>query len=966
MGYFSANYSKLSFPIIDGRRPGFRPAQIAAIHAVSAHLFGSKQPALVTMPTGAGKTTVLLALAFLLRPQRVLVLTPSRLVREQLAENFSVLADLKKIEALPLDLPTPRVFATEGTIGSDEAWDSLRQYDVVVATVPSVSPREGAIPEPPADLFDLVFVDEAHHSPAHTWSRLLDLLRGANQVLFTATPFRRDEKEIKAKFVFTYDLRRAYQDRVFGDITFEPVERRGSGSIDVLIAQATEAKFRADRAAGLEHLVMVRTDGVARAKDLKELYDRNTGLRLAFVNGQHSLGHVKRIIAKLKVNELDGIVCVNMFGEGFNLPNLKIAAIHSPHKSLAITLQFIGRFARTGQPNIGGATFLAEPTSSGEEIDELYDAGAVWRDIVQNLGAGRVEEEMRTREVLDSFQVDAAPDMEDFSLYTVRPYFHVKVFSTPDGVDLTAEPDLPDKLQIIFKGISDPHGAAVYITREAVRSPWSSDERFTNVAYDIFIFHHNPAANLLFICSSRRHAELYYRLARLIVTGHPRPLSNNRINRVLNDLHAAEFFSIGMRKRHKLGRIESYRMIAGPSADKAIQQTDGRLFDRGHCFGKAIERGSQVTIGVSTASKVWSNTYDQIPELLEWCNRLAQKIASRCVPVTGSGIDLLSAGEELTEVPEGIVAMTWDASVYSDPPRVVHTRADGTVAEANLLDFDLEILDSRVGIMTFVIRNADIEWRGEFSLGDGDLFYPASGDQPDLIVHRGNEEVAMEEYLNEEIPTLYCSDLSAIEGQSLFPVPEVLEPFDNESFETVDWAAAGVEIVAEKLATPGRLSIFDWLSARLIASDAKVVFCDDGAGEMADFIAIYETDSGPRVKMFHCKASGGADSGNRVKDLEVVCSQAIKSCVWIRPEQFLARLRHRAGLDSIIGYQKGDEATAHHILAQETRQQIQFDTYIVQPGVKREGRTEPLSHLLAASRHYLAQSGIYTFGVIGS
>ena len=58
------------------------------------------------------------------------------------------------------------------------------------------------IPAPPADLFDLVLVDEAHHAPARTWSRLLDLLGTARQVLFTATPFRRDEKEIKGKFLF--------------------------------------------------------------------------------------------------------------------------------------------------------------------------------------------------------------------------------------------------------------------------------------------------------------------------------------------------------------------------------------------------------------------------------------------------------------------------------------------------------------------------------------------------------------------------------------------------------------------------------------------------------------------------------------------------------------------------------------------------------------------------------------------
>src|SRR5258708_9667172 len=190
MGYFSTHYDQLRFPIPDASPPaGFRRAQIAAMHAVSAHFFNSKQPAVVTMPPGSGKPTVLMALAFVLRAERVLILTPSRLVREQIAENFSALVDLKKIEALPLDLASPRVFATDGTIGSDQAWEDLRQYDVVAATVPSVSPRDGAIPAPPVDLFDLVLVDEAHHSPAKTWSRLLYLLQSAKQVLCTATPF---------------------------------------------------------------------------------------------------------------------------------------------------------------------------------------------------------------------------------------------------------------------------------------------------------------------------------------------------------------------------------------------------------------------------------------------------------------------------------------------------------------------------------------------------------------------------------------------------------------------------------------------------------------------------------------------------------------------------------------------------------------------------------------------------------
>ena len=161
-----------------------------------------------------------------------------------------------------------------------------------------------------------------------------------------------------------------------------------------------------------------------------------------------------------------------------------------------------------------------------------------------------------------------------------------------------------------------------------------------------------------------------------------------------------------MRKRNKLGRIESYRMISGPSADKAIQDTDGRLFDRGHCFGKAIEGGNQITIGVSTSSKVWSNTYERIPELLEWCNALAVKIASGRNPRTGSRLDLLSAGQDLERVPAGVIAMTWATDVYIDPPPVFFHRPDGSVGERNLLDFDLEIVESQEGSVVFALRSA--------------------------------------------------------------------------------------------------------------------------------------------------------------------------------------------------------------------------------------------------------------------
>jgi superfamily II DNA or RNA helicase len=147
------------------------------------------------MPTGSGKTAVLMGAAFILRARRVLVITPSRIVREQISEDFRLLRVLKRLGAVEPDLPTPSVHSIAGTIQEDQ-WGGLSQFDVVVSLPNSISPGIEGIAGPPADLFDLVLIDEAHHGPAPMWSSLLERVSSARQVQFTATPFRRDRREL--------------------------------------------------------------------------------------------------------------------------------------------------------------------------------------------------------------------------------------------------------------------------------------------------------------------------------------------------------------------------------------------------------------------------------------------------------------------------------------------------------------------------------------------------------------------------------------------------------------------------------------------------------------------------------------------------------------------------------------------------------------------------------------------------
>lgn len=348
--YFSDNYNFIKYPIGNETIPGLRNAQIGAIHAIASYFtIEKKNPGIVVMPTGSGKTAVLMMSPYILRSKKVLVVTPSRMVREQIFEDFSNLNTLIKAEVVPKKMAKPVVIELQHLYDSSYEQTCL-EADVIVATPQGAN----SILENKTVEFDLVLIDEAHHSPARTWQQILISTIGARQILFTATPFRMDRKEIKGNLIFKYSLALAYQDEIFGEITYIPIDKDLENK-DVLIARKAEEIFLADKAQGYKHCIMVRTDTKDKAKQLEKLYSSETSLRLRRIDSSMSNAIAKQFIRKLKKGEIDGIICVDMLGEGFDFPNLKIAAIHVAHRSLANTLQFIGRFARTNAINVGAA-----------------------------------------------------------------------------------------------------------------------------------------------------------------------------------------------------------------------------------------------------------------------------------------------------------------------------------------------------------------------------------------------------------------------------------------------------------------------------------------------------------------------------------------------------------------------------------------------------------------------------------
>lgn len=804
-------------------------------------------------------------------------------------------------------------------------------------------------------------MDEAHHSASRTWSSLLTHLSNARRILFTATPFRSDRKEVPGRLVYSYDLSQAYRDGVFGSILYHPVTGESGVEGDKAIARAAAAQFRSDKASGLDHLLMVRTGQKSRAKELLRLYEQETDLRLQLVLGDHSLPHVRSVLSKLDRRELDGLICVDMLGEGFNLPQLKIAALHTPHRSLGVTLQFIGRFARTTAPGLGAATFFALESEMEIERVRLFERGAVWQEIVQDLSEDRVRRETQTREVLSSFVArdsceEVSEEDNDLSLYALQPYFHVKIYEVGPDINLEGDIEFPKGMNLVRQFDSAELGVTVCVTQVIAYPDWIVGKQFLDQRHDLFIFYHQRESGLLFICATRRLDPLYELLAaQLVPAGMPAPriLSSRRLNRVLLDLDNCRFFNIGLRNSNK--REEAYQTRTGSHVAETVVESDGHSYRRGHWYGSAEEAGQPLTIGLSTASKVWSNTSGHLPELLAWCDKQARKISSNRTPQTFGGLDHLDTGEEVTCLPPHISFVSWPQGVFKSPPRLLLHSPEGE-HRFQLLDLDIAVDHDACTSdeVVFALKNDAWTARFSFTINRPCRIQPLDPVAEALRVVTEMQSRPFADYMNAAPPTFHTSDFSCLDGATFYPQRALAQPFNASRIQAVDWQSAGVDIELE-FGSPSAngCSIHDFLAQELPRT-CDIVFYDHGSGEIADYVTFAIQAEEVRIGFHHCKSSGGRAAGRRVDDAYEVCGQAIKSRGWADRQRLLSAIKHR--LQTRRGVSRficGDLTAVESVLRETSRVRLVYEMVLVQPGFS-QGQVNPgIASLLAATDDFL-------------
>ena len=123
---------------------GLRLPQIGALHAISAHLSTDKElePTTVVLPTGTGKTETMLSAMVYRRAPCILVVVPSRSLREQIANKFVSLGCLPDLGIVLQGCSFPYVAKITTGIQSIEEAERIATAANVIVTTPNVLQKE--------------------------------------------------------------------------------------------------------------------------------------------------------------------------------------------------------------------------------------------------------------------------------------------------------------------------------------------------------------------------------------------------------------------------------------------------------------------------------------------------------------------------------------------------------------------------------------------------------------------------------------------------------------------------------------------------------------------------------------------------------------------------------------------------------------------------------------------------------
>lgn len=945
---------------------GLRPPQIGGLHAVGAHWSLYKQPATIVMPTGTGKTeTMIAALVAYMSTGTMLVVVPSKILRDQTAAKFFTLGLLGGLGNLKKGVKNPIVGIVKNKPKNISDLDIFSKCNVVIGTMSALWDSKSAeFTRIISEKVEALIVDEAHHIGAAGWSSFREYFIEKKVLQFTATPYRRDGKLVDGKVIYEYPLDAAQRDGYFKKIYFEPVYEIDQEAADQSIARAAINKLKKDEQVGFRHLVMARCSNTLRAEHIYGIYQKIAPeLNPVLVHSDFSDSSDN--LKLLRTGRSRVVVCVNMLGEGFDLPQLKIAAVHDTHKSLAVLLQFTGRFTRSSGISLGDATIIANIADQNvsSALERLYSEDANWNQLLSEFSSDASRAHAELVEFLNSSKRLDEQDENDtieISHHLLRPMlstltYEARLFRPKDFYK-----GLPPNIHIHRVWLHEGSNTLYFVTKTEPAVNWTRSRDLRDRKWDLFVLHYDQSKGLLYLASSD-HSSEFEKMAKAV--GATDIISGDVIFRTLGHINRLIFQNVGVRKHGR--RNLRYALYTGADVAEALSISERSGSVKSNLSGTGWEGGKHVSIGCSYKGRVWTREPGTIPEFVDWCSKVGTKLKDSTIDTTQIIANVLIP-EEIDRLPNITpLSIEWPIELlHQSEDRIILMR-DKDELPISLFDLQIIQYDASNNFLNFqIITEPEETWINlRFTVGGSDGFSTTRTSPSPVLIRIGKLTIPIDKFLSEYPPMIRFVDLSEMDGNLLIKPKNPRDmDFPDERFETWDWT--GIDLTKESIWKNGvqRTDSIQWKASRnFIDGGFDVVVDDDGSGEAADIICLKEENDYLRLVLIHCKYTTGATAGARVKDVVEVCSQAVRSAKWKGEFRDLcrhisAREKRVSGTARATRFLAGRVSDLNKFIRLSRFKEIRPEIIIVQPGLSRKDYTAEQKAVLAAAYNYLKET----------
>ncbi|RIV42472.1 DEAD/DEAH box helicase [Flagellimonas pelagia] len=960
--------------------PGLRQPQIAALHMIMGHLKLPLDAATVVMPTGTGKTETMLATLIANRCEKLLVTVPSDSLRNQIAGKFFSLGLLKEFGVVGEKSLYPIIGVIKNRFENiEEITGFLEKCNVVVTTMSWLTNQDNATQELFAKSFSHIFIDEAHHIKASSWNEFRNKFDSEKIIQFTATPFRNDGKRLDGKIISNFPLKNAQEQGYYKKIEFISIREYDKNKADQKIADVAVERLRSDMAKSYNHILMARCATKNRADEIFKLYKENTDLNPVLIYS--GVPSFKESYNKILQKQARIIVCVDMLGEGFDLPELKIAAFHDIRKSLPITLQLAGRFTRTKfDEELGDASFIANiaDLEVRAELADLYASDADWNEILSDASSEQVNEQVEFKDFMSGFKKLSNANIP---FQNIRPKLSTVVYKnkTDSWYPKNFQKGISgyDNLEFKFHDINRDHNMLVIVTGKRFEVDWVHDKReIYNIQWDIIIVYWETENNLLFINSSD-NGSLYADLAESIIGDKAELVRGINVFKSFHNIKRVKLQNVGLRQF--LGKNIRFRMMVGSDVGEALSLAEKQRGEKAFVMGTGFEVGNPVNIGASYKGRIWTKLQGDLKQFKNWCTALGDKLVNENIDPNQILRETLIPTLK-TDLPTVFpVWIDWDTDIYLDVETKYNFIIDGI--KYDLSNIELCLVNPSVGgdlLFSLKSDTKEVVFKLElFERKDGDEsfadFKITQQSKEKIEVQYGRIKIDGVTFFEKFIPTVWYADGSALTGNEYYELKQQIGIYPKDELISWNWDGVNLRNEAQGIQPKNVDSIQYKVIEQLKQEDFDIIYDDDYSGEIADVVTIKAHSDKIEIKLYHLKFALDGVVSNQIKNFYEVCGQAQKSVHWKHKsgKEFINHLLRREtkskkGL-SCSRLEKGKRSDLVKLLGiLKNEIPVEYEILIVQPGLSKAKASNDILALLGVTATYIKEFADINLKVITS